>query len=340
MEFSRNIADDPAPSAFAQGFGVFDYTNTVNKAVGFSVRLPSDWTAYPLADAAASAKSPITVLMTAHGTDRATELVIWEILMPREIHPADWLDGWLRSQSFQVLDIRTRKTSYGVLADVLASRTAEGVKKLHRFATVKDGNRLFLLDARTSTHPGNDAWMQKVFWGALTGFQLSNPTRERFAEPFAFHRLEGDVPLQFAASKQWALNVSSEAPAGGTAILYENRVGPTLLGTVILATSPRGNETAALEQEILGSLANNGITFDPKTATYGQVLDTSLGSMFARADARRGDLPLDMHFLRAGNQDVSAAAILVSPTRETNFEAWAINRRAFEILIDTLQPAD
>jgi hypothetical protein len=95
-----------------------------------------------------------------------------------------------------------------------------------------------------------------------------------------------------------------------------------------------------MEQVTLANLAGNNITFDPNTAVFGPVLNTPMEALFARADARRGDLPLDMLFLRAGNTEVSASAVLVSPTRETNFEAWAINRRAFEILVDTLQPAN
>ncbi|MEO9775977.1 MAG: hypothetical protein ABJH75_05870 [Roseibium sp.] len=339
MQDNRKIAKTPPPPAFQQGYGIFQYRNTVQPLFDFSIRLPDTWTAYPVADKVPTDQMPLTVLLTSHGSDKTVELLVWGNLMPREVNPVDWLDGWLRSQSLRALDIQMRKSSYGVLADVLATGTNKGKVTLHRLATFKDGNRLFLLEARApATPPETVRQMQTLFSGALTGFRLSNPTHERFAEPFAFQQLDGTKPLQVAVPESWQKTVSQNAPEGGAALQLDNLADGTSLGTIIIVASSVAGDAPALEKVTLENLAANGIGIVPGSGTFGTVEATPLPSQLARVDAKRGHLDLEMTLLRAGSADVSVSAILLSPARSTNFEAWAINRRAFEIVVESLQP--
>lgn len=341
MSNPSKIAADIPQSTFSRGYDFFRYNNEVDGLRDFSIRLPNAWTAYPVRDARTSSEQPMTVLLTAHGANRDIEIVVWGAQLLREVNPADWLDGWLHSQNFRVRDMRMHKTSYGLLADVFAEHEVNGKTSVHRLATVKDGNRLFVLDGRSASSDGADvAVMQEIFHGALTAFQLANPTKERFAEPFAFWRLDGTFPLQFAASPSWTVTVSGNAAEGGTTVQYENRHEGVALGTIVIATSSQPRDSAALESVTLENLAANGITAIADGSAFAPVKNTPMNSLFGRLDAKRGTLLLEMYVLRAENEHASVSAIMVSPTSDTNLEAWAINRRAFEILVETMQPAN
>lgn len=334
---TSKIAPMPPQSAFQQGYGIFQYRNTVGTGFDFSIRLPESFTAYPVVDKVPTREMPFTVLMTSHGADEDVQVIVWGVLMHREINPVDWLDGWLSSQGMRPLDMQLAKSSYGVLANVLATGTSKGKTLLHRLATVKDGNRLLLLEARSSQ--AKAARMQEVFAGALTGFKFDKPTHERFAEPFAYQALPGATPLQVALPASWQSSLSPNAPDGGAFFQAENMRGETSVGTILIVTSPAANDAPSLERVTLENLAANGIVLVPDSGAFGTVESTPLPSQIARLDARRGDLGLDMTLLRAGAANVSVSAILLSPERDRDFEAWAINRRAFEILVESLQRA-
>ncbi|MBN9673523.1 hypothetical protein [Roseibium aggregatum] len=339
MQYDRKIAGNLPQSSFQRGYGQFQYKNSIQSLFDFTVRLPDNWTAFPVVDKVPVEQAPVTVLMTAHGADEKVEFIVWGVLLGREINPIDWMDGWLRSQSLRALDIQARKSSYGVLADVLATGSSKDGVTLHRFATIKDGNRLFLLEMRSPATPTETArHMQTVFFGALTGFSLKNPTNERFAEAFAFEQLGGASPLQVAVAGSWQKRVSDNAPDGGAALQLDNSADGTSLGTIFIVTSPVAGDEAALEEVTLENLAANGISLVPDSGAFGIVKGTPLPSKLARIDAKRGHLGLEATLLRAGSADVSVSALLLSPARETNFEAWAINRRAFEIVVESLQP--
>ena len=342
---------------------------------GFSIALPRGWAVERTATAAPGPQAPIVPLARfypgesgATGAAEGVELVVWAAFLPREMHGADWLRAWMRSQGYRELDFRQAPSPTGMMGDALAAGRHNGALRLHRLLTVKDGDLLFLIDGRmiqggmAQGSMADHRVMQEIVLLAAMRFRLAEPTGQTFAEGFEWTALKGTHAVRFLASGLWRETPGGDAPPDGASLVLDH-VGPdgsTGRGSLIAVLgAAEGSGDAALaaaaeiERTTLAKLANQGFALSAETDLLAEERTAERSLLLHRRKARRtgpqGSTPMTVLSARLalagdGGRDGNGAGhslpvclILLSPDEDTAFEAWAINRRAFEIALSTVR---
>ena len=337
---------------------------------GFSIALPRGWAVERTATAAPGPEAPLVPLARFHpgepdapGAAEGVELVVWAAFLPREMHGADWLRVWMRSQGYRELDFRQAPAPTGMMGDALAAGRHDGGLRLHRLLTVKDGDLLFLIDGRMKQGgmgQGGQAdhrVMQEIVLLAAMRFRLAEPTGQTFAEGFEWTELTGAHAVRFLASGLWRETPGGDAPPDGASLVLDH-VGPdgsTGRGSLIAVLgAAEGTAAAALaaaaeiERTTLAKLANQGFTLSADAERVAEDRTAERSLLLHRRKARRsgtqGSTPMTVLSARIalgeageGGHALPVCLILLSPDEDTSFEAWAINRRAFEIALSTVR---
>ncbi len=308
--------------------------------LGFLTALPGDWVAYPLPDAKVpNADMPMLPIARARpgtGAREELELVVWAVFVPREIHGSDWLRLWMKSQGFRLLEFREAVSPFGLMGDALASRFLNGTWRLHRLSTVKDGNILFLIDGRIPAREGTDyVAAQEVFLLAASRFRLIAPTGRRFAEAFQWVELPGDAKVRMLISVHWRQTVGLDAPLGGVTNVFANIKNDEICGTMIAVLGGAMQNPDYIEKVTLLKLSIQGYSIIEKDI----VKDFKKGSSSIKITKCYGKRGLDKFEISSASFDmarVPVCIVLVSPVQEERPEDWAVNRRSFEIAIESL----
>jgi len=310
----------------------------------FQIGLPKTWivkTCGP--EFQPSVDTPIVELAHAMpNTDKAigashnAMLRVWCVLLPREVNGSDWLVLWASSQNMTIHDMRTANSSNGIMGDAVMTSVTDGA--LHRVFTIKDGDLLYLVDGSIDPkgEPANPN-LQEIALMAAIRFKLLAPSGAKYAEPMKEERI-GSIhgELVFMIPQSWDARQSGDAPSEGAAFQYVTRLDGVATGNLVVALGGPGMTAEALEDVLVAKLAHQGQHY----AAAIQVLDATSGDYHCSTWTRQTNqsetgakfVMLSMRGQRAG---VPVSAALVTPSPETSFEAYAVNRRMFEILIET-----
>jgi hypothetical protein len=168
------------------------------------------------------------------------EIEVVASLLSREVAPADWLDIYLEQVDEQVLNRREVPSPGGAVADVLTRRAGQDEAVISRWLAIKDGARVFLLQARTMEE--NYPQFTGACLMAVGGLQLLHPGDWPLAERLrTFTRREpGDFLLIYPESWQLVEDPSSNPNA---LVLQLNNDMDGIAGKITFATVARSAES-------------------------------------------------------------------------------------------------
>lgn len=308
----------------------------------FSLALPLNWRSdRDQPDAIPDTDNPVVPLARfspgtedALGADAEVEIVVWAAALTREIHGADWLHQWITSQGFKTIDARELPTKFGIMGDALAVREVDGQTMLHRLYVIKDGDLIFLIDGRAKATPGLDAKaFQEIVLMAMIRFRLLAASGQVYAEPFEALAMSGSGgAIALIAPQSWTRSDSDDAPVGGAAMVLSNTVGAAVVGSIVVAFGNDRDDVKVIEDATLEKFRNQGYA----VTAPGRVL-VERSAEGARYDVVRyegSDFAVLSARMVIGEKPVSV--ILLTPSDLDAFEAWAVNRRAFDIVVGSI----
>jgi hypothetical protein len=315
------------------------FASQKSRLLDFSFTIPDSWTFKSYSDAVPSVDGGVERLIAAKNSSDNVTINVFCATLQREINPVDWLDIWLKQGGFIIDNASSVRTSYGILANVSCTKMHGDVAHFHRIATVKDGNRLFLIEANCPVQSGRESSLvDTVFRKAIGGFSLLNPTKLKFSEEFRECRIGKNFVCQFIIPISWSIEQGGDRPENGEAIIINNGPTPSIMGTIIAVIQDGSEQSEFLENTTLGKLAANDFSIISTGKTYQPVENEKIAILSTIHKARRGTVDIDIISSRAESRYGSFCAMLVTPSREANITAWAINRRAFEVFLDSLMP--
>jgi len=308
--------------------------------LGFQLVLPRNWRIELLDGTGPTDARPLVLMVRFFNPDGPGETVIAGAYLPREVHPADWLRIYVANAGYQILDWRERPSRFGRVGDALVAGANETKGMGHRLTTIKDANRIFLIDSRMAAP---EPLSQEPGYMAVAHFRLLTPTGKPYAEPFRETDLAAERPVRFLVSGLWhEPEAGTTPPEGGAIRRFEHRSeDDVLLGSLVAVAGVAGRITAQeLEETTFGKFEANGIV---------RVAGPDLLSRYTHPD---GSTELLARAWRAGREGqavsllsaqvtlhgVPVALTLLSPPPETEMELWAIHRRAFDIAVNSLHP--
>ena len=265
---------------------------------------------------------------------------VWAAWLPRVINGSDWLRRWCVTQGHEIQAIRELPTPNGLMGDAVAISRATG--RLHRLVTMKDGDLIFLVDGSVRTMGVPDApQLQEIPLMAAIRFRLLEPSGQRYAEPMVETAISaGPVDASFLLPQSWDVEDAPDRPPGGAAKVMRSRLGELVTGTLVVALSPGSLDAEALESMLVAKLGHQGYGIDEGALVLRGTRGQADFSLVQRQGRFQGQ-DLRLLCLRANGQAMSRgargalSAVMISPAAASAFEAWANNRRVFEIILET-----
>lgn len=310
----------------------------------FQIGLPKLWD-WQTSSREPSAEDPMFELATfkpgapdAMGANHDASVLVHVAFLPRVMNGSDWLRSYMSNGRFDLHAIRELPTQNGLMGDAVAS-AQDG--RLHRLVTVKDADLLYLIDG--SLDPmgaASEPALQEIALMAAMRFKLLEPSGLRYAEAMAEHVLDGQLGnLGFIAPASWEAVTPGDVPPQGDAIHLKNLMGEAVAGSLVAVTGGVGSDALTLEETLLGKIAIQGAQLGDAEP----ILEATRGELAFSAWMRRGQsggVGATMLCLRADFRGVPSSITVLSPAADAEFASWAVNRRVFEIVLETLTGFD
>lgn len=331
----------PAPQRKALFFRVNDIPFG-NRSLAFSVMLPKTWgvdSSLKVANGelTPAALKPLAIFRGMSGDEAYAYLQIQAMLLTREISAASWLQAWALSEGYTVRE--TRELS-PLFVDALLEFFIDETPFTMRAAVKLDGNRLFLVKAFVPSVAY--AAMEQTFGLMVASFELAQPGPTPHIESRAHLHLAGRLRLQHPMS--WRPRVLTDLPDGRAAVdlyqiddadalqgllrikLAEKRVVPSSSTMLASAQAELAEADVTLEEEI-----HNGPIESPVELYKSGQLVIYLASI------NGSPTPQEVWIYLFETSTHFVAMTLLTPSREAQYYPWAINKRAFELVLDSIK---
>lgn len=257
-------------------------------------------------------------------------------LLSRSAAPADWLRIELDQLRHVVVRRKDVTTSAGRSADVLTRITSDGRgRSIARHLVVADGPRVFRIEA--SVAESAYRLLAEDLMVAVASFRLVAAERAVGAEPLACTRLAGSGGRAVSHPASWKLEYGSTAAELSQGVLCSRFEGRDSGRICLLRASRSDTDARALTGAFLRWLQQTGVhTRGAALHPVGRAAEWPRIHFFDGGGTSDG-AAFDTPALVFESADDWTLLGLVSPTYETSPQWWAINRRAFEIVRDSLR---
>ncbi|RZJ95040.1 MAG: hypothetical protein EOO60_01580 [Hymenobacter sp.] len=323
-------------------FGIIDDTEGPDSALHYQVMVPLTWgqVKLPWQPLSPTHPSQLQLQMKAR-TGPAVELKVVLVYTQEETSPTDVLLANLAKNEERVLQQRVITQPGGAVPDVLTLRGTPKNEQISRWAVLKNstpktgGACLFILCISTAAQDYN-AEMANIFYMATNNFKVLHPNPWPYAEQL--RTLVRVAPLKIATAfpRSWQQKENPLSNEQFYQIQLTKDYRGQQIGRISLTTLANQTTTDVdhLEQELLSIHAKEGLVFAP--ASYQDTLpaggldtrQTTLSQQFAVSDA----LGQERHAVRGQVGPYWLLMESIQFTCQADPEAWAISKRAFEIV--------
>jgi hypothetical protein len=305
----------------------------------------------PQGDVVPSPQHPFQTLALFNRQEPLCDIEVFGFLIPREFHPADWLDYYLQNQGLTVESKKPIPMSpqSGTCGDCVCTWDVPDQGPFAgRYVALKWDNRLFLLALRAP----RDLYPQVAedFFLAMANFQPADTTSPTpFAQPMI--QVAGTAPIawQTQLPNSWTVrpdatddkvssfqaqcsplaNTPDQNPFGHLSFAMADRA---------LATNPKD-----AAQKFIEAAAEMGATFEniwfaeqPTPGGFKSAhLMTTPGQLTLQPDNRQVEVDFACRILE--HEKAWFTAGLTSPRRTTAPVAWMHNKRSLDLLTQLLE---
>ena len=322
-------------------YRLFSFARSINPAFHFRIALGTDWRAVDVPANQPTRERPLTTLAFFRTVSAPRgEIEVGVALLPREIAPGDCLDLQLAGGGEEVLHRRDFDGEGGRVSDLLSRRIVGGQVVISRRLALKDGKHLFLVHALSlEEHYPRFA---EAFLMALSSFRLTKPGSWPLAESLkTFTRRDpGDFLLLYPES--WELIEQDATDRQALTLTLVNRVGGEPAGLITFATVARAVELdpQSLAHRYVEGLRRGGVQLERLYLSPSPPIGGFEETWQAFGRAVRDQEAAEVQFVVGKRPDAWFLAGLLGPTRNTAPDVWAVNTRAFDIVLTYLQTPD
>lgn len=316
-------------------FGWYDALPHGNGALGFKLLVPRMWQQDLVPGGEVEPRVDRLLPLAAfssHLQDGFLEIQVTSL--ERDISAGHWLQAYMEEVNYEPLAIVDVSK---IFADSLAEFVIEGRKFIGRFSASIRGNLLFLVSA-LSFKESYDA-LAEMFGVSIASFQATAVPPRLTVESRVSASVDGIVHFEYPAS--WQSRVVSPSPHGKAAVDLIGTLGDALTG-IIRVKTVRKSLASGPEQLISASLAEfeeAGIQSIEKQAENNVPISGnkfSNGMVKIYSGITSAGLPQEIWVVVMENAHVHCVISMVTPDRNLEFAVWAVNRRALDIILETI----
>jgi hypothetical protein len=253
----------------------------------------------------------------------------------RDVNPADWLEITWGSVGSQIIHRRDFRAHGGTHADMLVKYSDEKGTWISRSTIVKDGPRLYYIEARAA--PSTYSTLAEDFLMCLASFRLLYPNSSATAELLSETMCRTPVLVRFQRPEFWLCSPPSENPETNS-IQLESRFDNADVGKITVDLHEPGNGTSMyrMANGHADRLKQRGIHLDGAALIPLQASPPYHGAVLYSPVATENGHEFEVPLLFLQHPTALVVLGLYTPSRNESPEWWAINKRAFEIVRDSL----
>jgi hypothetical protein len=324
--------DKPAASADEIGrrMGGLKFEDREDERRHFTLLAPLGWR---LIENGEGPSPPGLLVSLVLGAPRKAEIAVFVDDVPREVSPAEWTIHRLEQAGHTLWAKREEYTPIGAMADLLTRREDAQGTFIARTNMAKDGKRIFTITCQAR----EDEYERLAddFCVTLATFKLLHPERAPLAEPLSSYCYLWPVVTGFSYPESFRLDEEALSDTEYD-VRLDNLSGDKAAGSIHVSArldaSPR-RLLAALHSKLqrLGAVFDDRPALEPEGAPKGF---TEASSVAWTGSDDGGDIELS-----AIAFSTDKATVLVStwgPTRARAATDWMVQKRAFEIVRDTV----
>jgi hypothetical protein len=333
-----NLSRSEIEASFKMVSFIEDYPTELQ----FQIAVPFDWGVVSVKPSLPDPENPITIMgRLKPKSSKKADIAIWSVFLPHEIHPSDWLESWINSQDYTMIDLRTRYTDFGFVSDLIATRIDNNQSYICRLTAIKDADKIILLVARVATqYPNEFTPFQESFLMAVQTLKLLNPTKQKLAEAFNWVTFDLPSKLRFLMPYSWQQEKMSDIPDGGEGKVFKNLLKDVVLGSIfVVSASKIFGKSIDIENILISKVENNDfvIQSDSYKIISEKMLTYDLRFIMKQRTVSKNDKDYVLVSSSYESYEKSIVLMLLSPDKKTHFDSWAINRRIFEILVSSVE---
>lgn len=262
--------------------------------------------------------------------------------LSREVGAAEWTQIEIERSGGRLIQQRDVYGPGGWVSDILSQTVIDDRRFVSRHMMVKDGSRLFWVEGIAPIRDYLD--VAKDIFVSLQSFRLLQSERLNTAEPLEQFSLDVPFKTYFEHPSSWEVQQEGAIQNGCSLSLKTSdeelvhSIENWPAGEIGVTICRRGSDRTAAQiaRGYAQGLQNRGIRIGgaPVLPIQPPLQFESAGLFLPSATYE--NTALDAPLIIFINSEVEISLSMVGPSRETSPEWWAINKRAFEIVRDSL----
>ena len=331
------------PEELAERFVVVEATPYENPSLGFRTMVLKDWkhdvVTAETPDLNAVHLKPLGVFFGQPEGGSAPYIQVQAILLRKSITAANWLRWIALSTDRHLLQLVELSP---VFADTLVEFAVDGVPFKGRAAARIDRNRVFYVFAFGPAAVYRD--YAETFGVAVSSFKLLDVDPSANIE--SLQPMNGPGSLRFAYPASWRPLVKDQVPPGRQAVdLYNFDDEDNLNGLIRLKSleKGRGDDSDTLLRTLKEEFSEAGLSLGTQLHVASMPIEESGVDrfingryLFFAASIRETGLAQELWASLFEDESFYYGVALLTPAKENQFYVWAINSRAYQLILGSL----
>ena len=329
---------DLTPEQIEREYVNIEHSLAKDKTCHFKLTASHDWKVVDIDSHPPTPQLPLgTIGLLRRVNPPEAEIEVIAADIPRELHPADWIEQHLRNFGQQLETMRRIPSAFGDVGDLLTTFRVGETNFVARSFALKDGSRIYALNCRVAHHDYQQ--IAQEFLMAMQSFELVSPTGEVFSEPMAKYPISAPIKGEFLFPASWTFQADPDLPPGGTSFSLLNLRQNELVGQFTYAAIEHDQERdhLGLIENYLEQLRHNEISIQTDDSSETKVLPGKMPRWDTVVYGRRHDVAIEVRATVVEDSNAWMFFATVGPTKEADAEAHAINCRAFQLALDSFQ---
>lgn len=265
-----------------------------------------------------------------------TSIIVRADLIYNDIDPSDWLAIYYTNteQPRVIINGIKKKYTCGVVADVLSEFIFSGEKYLCRSKTYKDSGRVFLVECICLEI--DYGVLSKEFSLAIDSFKFTSSMEISYAEDLSTVFCKNPLHFQFSYPASWIKRYTMINRNANLKILMQRPSIPNNLLYLIVCENHNVESTSKIVCQHFHDISRLGFKFG------GSILESVPSNRFEKAEflttyALKDSINFQTSILVVKYGIATFIINLICTQREVSPTEWAISKRAFGIVRDTLR---
>lgn len=275
------------------------------------------------------------LLFMRHSELRTASIRVMATRIPREVSAADFLSVFLDVSRESLIRSRVFRSPVGSIPDFLSSHATIDQRKLIRRNALKDGDRLLVVE--TAAAENEYLRISETFLIALASFKLENPEQIYSAEAMQTVSLPL-LGVQFAIPASWRAQPADLADCRTRSRFIDCIANDSDAEIAVRVLPADAIESSASPPSHLTTANSSGYGEGLYMPMPDELRNQCFDTLMALVAESRVNSRTVEHRVAVLSQSASSVLVsLTGPARRGGGMRWAINKRAFELVVESIR---